>query len=73
MQVLKEHLQLWRALTAVDVKQGKPFPPAKQIIPYLTAMSVWVKGGVDVQGRPYRDAVRHLRQYFGGKQIEGLF
>ena len=23
------------------------------------------------QGRPYRDAVRHLRQYFGGKQIEG--
>ena len=23
------------------------------------------------QRRPYRDAVRHLRQYFGGKQIEG--
>ena len=31
--------------------------------------SVLVKGLI--QGRPYRDAVRHLRQYFGGKQIEG--
>ena len=49
MDVLTQHLNLWRALTLAVLQNQKPFPPAKQIIPYVT--SVWnrTKGGVDIQ------------------------
>ena len=57
MDVLTQHLNLWRALTLAVLQNQKPFPPAKQIIPYIT--SVWnrTKGGVDV----YSSMLKHIQ------------
>ncbi|KAE9063417.1 hypothetical protein PF007_g29565 [Phytophthora fragariae] len=51
LEILKQHLSLWRELCKIVDARGKPLPAAKHIIPTLIATWNRVKGGIDVYSR----------------------